>query len=95
MAVLDPDALRGSEPVVRGTRVPVRKVAAAVAAGLPVTDILHSYPSLTTEQIELAALYASVEPPRGKPRRPLADRLPPGARLISSGTVPRLTAPAA
>ena len=95
MAVLDPDVLGGSEPVVRGTRVPVRDVAAAVSAGLPLVDILASYPSLTAEQVELAALYASVERPRGKPRRPLAERLPPGARVIASGTVPRPVLPGA
>ncbi len=95
MAVLDPDVLGGSEPVVRGTRVPVRDVAAAVSAGLPLADILASYPSLIAEQVDLAALYASVEHPRGKPRRPLAERLPAGARLVSSGTIPRRAAPAA
>lgn len=95
MAMLDPDVLGGTEPVVRGTRVPVRDVAAAVAAGLPLADILASYPSLTAEQVELAALYASVERPRGKPRRPLAERLPPGARVVASGTVPRQVAPTA
>lgn len=95
MAVLDPEVLGGSEPVVRGTRVPVRDVAAAVSAGLPLADILASYPSLTAEQVDLAALYASVERPRGKPRRPLAERLPAGARLVSSGTIPRRAAPAA
>ena len=95
MAVLDPDVLGGSEPVVLGTRVPVRDVAAAVTAGLPLADILASYPSLTAEQVELAALYASVERPRGKPRRPLAERLPAGARLVTSGTVPRPAVPAA
>jgi uncharacterized protein (DUF433 family) len=95
MAVLDPEVLGGSEPVVRGTRVPVRDVAAAVSAGLPLADILASYPSLTAEQVDLAALYASVERPRGKPRRPLAERLPAGARLVSSGTVPRRAVPAA
>ena len=95
IAVLDPGVLGGTEPVVRGTRVPVRDVAAAVAAGMPLVEILASYPSLTAEQVELAALYASVERPRGKPRRPLADRLPAGARLVSSGTVPRPAVPAA
>lgn len=89
MAVLDPDVLGGTEPAVRGTRVPVRDVAAAVAAGIPLADILTSYPSLTAEQVELAVLYASVERPRGKPRRPLVERLPPGARMVASGTVPR------
>ena len=89
MAVVDPDVLGGTEPVVRGTRVPVRDVAAAVAAGVPVAEILAGYPSLKAEQVELAALYASVERPRGKPRRPLAERLPAGASVVSSGTVKR------
>ncbi len=95
MAALDPDVLGGSEPVVRGTRVPVRDVAAAVSAGLPLADILASYPSLTAEQVDLAALYASVERPCGTARRPLAERLPAGARLVSSGTTPRRAAPPA
>lgn len=89
MVVLDPEILGGSEPVIAGTRVPVFDVAASAAAGVPVTDILRSYPSLSTEQVELAALYASVERPRGRPRRSLAERLPPGARMVSSMTVPR------
>ena len=95
MAVLDPDVLGGREPVVRGTRVPVRDVAAAVAAGLPLADILASYPSLSAEQVKLAALYASVERPRGKPRRPLSERLPYGARVTASGIVQRPAVPAA
>ncbi len=88
MAVLDPDVLGGSEPVVHGTRVPVRDVAAAVSAGMALADILASYPSLRAEQVNLAALYASVVRPRGKPRRPFAERIPAGARLVSSGTIP-------
>ena len=95
MAVLDPGVLGGTEPVVRGTRVPVRDVAAAVAAGLPLADILASYPSLTAEQVELASLHSSVERPRGRPRRPLAERLPASARLISSGTIPHPVVPTA
>lgn len=95
MAVIDPGVLGGTEPVVRSTRVPVRDVAAAVDAGLPLTEILASYPSLTAKQVELAVLYARVERPRGKPRRPLAERLPAGARLVASGTVPRPAVPGA
>ena len=94
MAVLDPNVLGGTEPVVSGTRVPVRDIAAAVSAGLSLTEILASYPSLTAEHVELAALYASVERPRGKPRRSLTERLPAGARVVASGTVKRPAAPA-
>ena len=93
--LFDSDVLGSMEPVVRGTRIPVRDVGAAVAAGLPSADILASYPSLTAEQVDLAALYASVERPRGKPRRPLAERLPIGARVVASGVVPRPAVPAA
>ncbi len=89
MVVTDPELLAGSEPVVRGTRVPVYNVAASVAAGETPREILASYPSLRPEHIELAVLYAAAEPPRGRPRRPLADRLPAGARLIASGFTPR------
>jgi uncharacterized protein (DUF433 family) len=39
----------------RPPTVPVRDVA-VVIAGLPLADILASYPSLTAEQVDLAAL---------------------------------------
>ena len=89
MAVRDPDVLGGTEPVVSGTRVPVHDVAASMRAGMSTADILASYPSLSADQVEMAALYARAEPPRGKPRRHLSDRLPHGARIVSSGIVPR------
>jgi uncharacterized protein (DUF433 family) len=95
MVRTDPDVLGGSEPVIRGTRVPVYDVAAAVEAGTPVPDILTSYPGITEAQVKLAALFAKAERPRGRPRRPLADRLPPGGRLVASGRVarPKVTPP--
>jgi uncharacterized protein (DUF433 family) len=89
MVVTDPEILGGSEPVIRGTRVPVYNIAASVTAGETPDEILASYPSLKPEHVELAVLYTSAEPPRGRPRRPLAERLPPGARLIASGFIPR------
>ena len=89
MVHIDPDILGGAEPVIRGTRVPVLDVAAAVEAGTPIRDILVSYPDLSERHVRLASLYAKVERPRGRPRRRLADNLPPGARLLSSGRVPR------
>lgn len=85
----DPGILGGSEPVIRGTRVPVYDIAVAVAAGSTCEEILLSYPSLTAEQVELAAVYAQLQPPHARPRRRAADRLPVGARVVASGTVPR------
>jgi uncharacterized protein (DUF433 family) len=77
----DPEILSGT-PVIKGTRVPVYDVAASVAAGIPMEEILFSYPSLNREQVELAALYAQAHPPREASARRAA--LPPGAKIISS-----------
>ncbi len=68
MVVEDPEILSGT-PVIKGTRVPVYDIAAAVDSGQPVGRILGSYPSLKDWQIELASLYAKAVPPRGRPRR--------------------------
>jgi uncharacterized protein (DUF433 family) len=79
--IADPEIL-SCTPVIKGTRVPVYDVAASVAAGIPMEDILSSYPSLKREQVELAALYAEAPPPREAPGR--RAPLPPGAKIISS-----------
>lgn len=79
--ISDPEILSGTL-VIKGTRVPVYDVAASVVAGIPMEEILTSYPSLNCEQVELAALYAEANPSREGPRRRAA--LPPGAKIISS-----------
>jgi uncharacterized protein (DUF433 family) len=89
MVVADPEIRGGILPVIRGTRIPVHDVAASLAAGDSPDKLLTTYPGLTREQVELAALYASADPPRGRPHRPPADRLPTGARMIASGFMPR------
>lgn len=66
IVVSDPDVLGGA-PVVRGTRVPVHDVAASVAAGLKMDRILTAYPSLDSDKVELAAIYAEANPMRGRP----------------------------
>jgi uncharacterized protein (DUF433 family) len=79
--IADPEILSGT-PVIKGTRVPVYDVAASIAVGIPMEEILSSYPSLNREQVELAALYAEAHPPHEAPGRRTA--LPPGAKIISS-----------
>lgn len=82
------DAIMGGTPVISGTRVPVHDVAAAIAAGIPVKEILEDYPSLTEDKLELAALYAEANPLRGRPK-PVIANLPRGTRVISDYRIPR------
>ena len=84
------DRTLGGMPVIRGTRVPVYDVAASVAAGYPIERILSAYPSLNREQVELAALFAEANPPRGRPRQRIVP--PSGIKVISSRRKPRSVA---
>jgi uncharacterized protein (DUF433 family) len=86
LVATSPDILGGA-PVIKGTRVPVHDVAASVEAGTPKARILGAYPSLTAEQVDLAALYARANPPRGRPRDPVP--MPAGARLLTRRVVRR------
>ena len=81
LVVEDPEILSGT-PVIRGTRVPVYDVAASVAAGLAVSDILEGYPSLNEEKVELAVIFADATPQRGRPRR--MHEINPSLKVISS-----------
>ncbi len=68
MVIEDPEILSGT-PVIKGTRVPVYDIAAAVDSGTPTDRILKSYPNLKNWQVELASVYAKAVPPRGRPKR--------------------------
>jgi uncharacterized protein (DUF433 family) len=82
-------AVMGGAEVLRGTRVPVHDVAASVGAGEPIGRIRDAYPSLTGRQIELAVIYATAHPQRGRPRGTV---LPDGIRPVERKRVPRKTA---
>jgi len=77
----------GGTPVFRGTRVPVYDVAALVSASVPTERILSDYPALNREKVELAAVFAEANPPRGRP--PGRRELPKGAVVVSDRRVPR------
>lgn len=70
----DPEIL-GGIPVIKGTRVPVYDIAAAVDAGTSVDRILKSYPSLKDWQVELASVYARAVPQKGRPKRGFSSGL--------------------
>ena len=55
-----------SDPVIRGTGVPVY-VIAGLARGQTVEEILEDYPSLAREQVEGAIEYAKAYPKAGRP----------------------------
>jgi uncharacterized protein (DUF433 family) len=51
--------LRGGEPCIKGTRIPVSVIIASVAQGLTRQDIIREYPQLKDEDITAALMYAS------------------------------------
>jgi uncharacterized protein (DUF433 family) len=55
---VNPDVLVG-EPTVRGMRISVEQVLTALAAGVPVEDLLSDYPELEPEDIQAALAYAA------------------------------------
>jgi len=72
----DPE-IRGGEPVVRGTRIPVHMLADLKKAGETRERILEDYPALDAKLLEDALLYASLNPRRGRPRAaPWHERKP-------------------
>jgi len=81
-----PDVLSGT-PVIKGTRIPVHDVAASVESGLPKKRILAAYPSLDSDKLDLAALYAKANPLRGRPRGTVT--LPAGAVILADRRTPR------
>jgi uncharacterized protein (DUF433 family) len=74
----------GGEPVFKGTRIPVRTIAAMVAQGADEADLLEGYPSLTARMIELAKIWTAAHPTRGRPKR-LSDQ---GLKITSSKRTP-------
>ena len=77
MVVSDPDVLSG-EPVIKGTRIPIRLIADMIDEGVSLAEILEGYPRLTEEQVALSRLYVQAFPPRGRPpkKRPWHDEQP-------------------
>lgn len=54
----DPNILAG-KPVIRGMRISVAQIVAAVAAGVPAQELLDEYPGLEPEDIQAALRYAA------------------------------------
>ena len=73
--VVSEPGIRGGEPVLRGTRIPVHMLAELVKQGASAEELLEDYPSLDRERLEAGLTYAEAYPKRGRPqRRPWLDR---------------------
>lgn len=59
----------GGEPVFKGTRVPVRTIAAMKLQGAATDEIVEGYPALTARMVELAEIWVAAHPARGRPRK--------------------------
>jgi uncharacterized protein (DUF433 family) len=69
--VRDPQ-ICGGEPVFKGTRVTLRTVLASLAEGDSVEDVLHSFPTLSHDDVRAAIAFAAASaredlPVRGIP----------------------------
>jgi uncharacterized protein (DUF433 family) len=69
MTVVSDPEIRGGEPVVRGTRIPVSLLHDLVEQGASQEEILADYPALDAERLDLALLYAKTHPRVGRPRK--------------------------
>ena len=58
----------GGEPVFKGTRIPVYGIVAMLGAGASAEELLSGYPKLTERMIELAGVWVSAHPRRGRPK---------------------------
>lgn len=56
--VVDPQ-IYGGAPYFRQSRIPVYLIVGFVESGVPVTEILEIYPSLSLELIDIALAYAA------------------------------------
>lgn len=55
---LNPKVLLG-KPTIRGLRISVEQILHALAAGVPVEDLLQDYPELEIDDIRAALAYAA------------------------------------
>ncbi|MBF6621335.1 MAG: DUF433 domain-containing protein [Patulibacter sp.] len=78
---VNPD-VQGGEPVIRGTRIPIRGLAKQIEAGEATEVLRREYDYIDPDAFEFAVLWAGANPRRGRPSRTEAafSALPPAAR---------------
>lgn len=80
-------AVMGGEPVITGTRVPVRTIASLIEMGETHEVLREDYPHIPEEAYAVAVLWAHANPRRGRPARPwnTAASRPARARHATQG----------
>jgi len=66
LVVSDPQ-ICGGQPVIRGTRVPLRTVLASLADGDGFADVLQDFPSLTDDHLRAVVRFAATSAKEGLP----------------------------
>lgn len=90
MVASDP-AVMGGTPCVAGTRIPVHDLADVIANGDSINAVAAAYPLVTAEQVQLAVVYATAYPRRGRPpaRRAWKKAAPGQSKTLSLDELPR------
>lgn len=80
-------AVMGGEPVITGTRVPVRTIASLIEMGETREVLREDYPHIPEEVYPVAVLWAHANPRRGRPAAPwdIAASRPVRARHATQG----------
>jgi uncharacterized protein (DUF433 family) len=82
--VVSDSEIRGGERVVRGTHVPVHRLADLHKQGVGEADLLADHPSVTPRGLRAALTYAATHPKRGRPAHaPWRDHGAAGSRRVS------------
>jgi len=58
---------KDGDPVIKGTEIEAHRIAALLAGGASVEDVLRDFPILTRTQVMSAAAYAKAHPKQGRP----------------------------
>jgi uncharacterized protein (DUF433 family) len=66
-------AVMGGEPVITGTRMPIRTLANLLESGETPEDIREDHPNVPEEAYAFARLWARAHPRRGRPAAPWRD----------------------
>lgn len=61
----------GGQPVMKGTRVPLRTVLASLAQGSSIEELLREFPTLTEEAVRAAIAFAAASAQEDIPVPPL------------------------